>query len=108
MECIDHNFLCIHRLNNSSSALDSYGFLLCNAPSLLMIRAVLAPIQYETPSNFQNGKLFEFEKISEFHRKSIQSVILNVLALRDDVSCWTITSAARMFASDGTLESRGP
>ena len=47
MGCMERNFGRIGRMKDSSSALDSYGSLLSNAPSLAIIRAVLAMIQHE-------------------------------------------------------------
>ena len=45
--CMERNFGRIGLMKDSSSALDSYGSLLSNAPSLAIIRAVLAMIQRE-------------------------------------------------------------
>ena len=47
MGCMGRNVGRIDRMKDSSSALDSYGSLLSNAPSLAIIRVVLAMMQQE-------------------------------------------------------------
>ena len=47
LDSIGRGFACISRKTDSSGALDSYGSLLSNAPSLVKIGAVLAMIQHE-------------------------------------------------------------
>ena len=47
MDGIGRNFGCRDQKMDYSSALESYWFLLSNAPLLAMIRAVLAMIQHE-------------------------------------------------------------
>ena len=50
MDCADRNFARMVRKIYSSSALESYGPLLSNEPSLVKFRAVFAMIQHETSS----------------------------------------------------------
>ena len=124
MVSMERNFGRIGRMKDSSTTLDSYGSLLSNAPSLAIIRAVLAMIQHETSAsktkNRYSSNCYWLYNVMYIAKKGYRyssyclygSVDLNVqtakIFLLADLSCCIIASTARMIASDGALESRGP
>ena len=68
MGCMERNFGRIDRMKDSSSALDSYGSLLSNAPSLAIIRAVLAMLQHErSASKTKNFRVQHIAKTKDNH-----------------------------------------
>ena len=61
--CFGRNYGCNDRIEVSSTTLDSYGSLVSNAPSLAIIRAVLAMLQHERAAS--KTKIFKVQHIAK-------------------------------------------